>query len=228
MNHKRLLTMVAGLTSAVLLLVACGAPTPTATPTSTPTSTSTPTLTPTPTPMATSTPTPTPMPWVAGELINQATGEPLVGARVVLCQFTGERICTMRSNLTAVTDEQGKFHIADVQPGEYVVLYNGSGEMQAGWEGLEIDFGEKGSGVFVSIGESLGVSELSQCAFLLYGYGFGLVGSGYLYSEDMDLAFILIEDDPVSVDVRGGTDIKLSVWSTREGECDDENFDPLQ
>ena len=224
MKHNSLLSQTISLTLVAVLAVACSAlrsgPTPTPTPTPTPMPTSTPTPIPSP--------TPTPMPWVAGTLTNQATGEPLAGARVVLCQFTGERICTIQLTLTAVTDEQGTFHIADVQPGEYVVLYNGSGQERAEWEGLEIDFGEQGSGVFASIGESLGVNELSQCAFLLYGRGLSFVGSGYLFSNAMDLALILIKDDPVSVTVREGTTTNLSVWSTRAEECDDENFNPVQ
>ncbi|MBC8265113.1 MAG: carboxypeptidase regulatory-like domain-containing protein [Anaerolineales bacterium] len=77
---------------------------------------------------------------IKGTLTNQATGEPLAGALVILCQSSDEKTCVINSTLTALTDNEGKFHIADVEKGEYIVLYNGSGEKQSAWEGMKIDF----------------------------------------------------------------------------------------
>ena len=152
---------------------------------------------------------------------------------MILCQFTGEKTCTVRSSLTAVTDAEGKFHIPDVEPDRYAVLYNGSGEIQARWEELTIDFTPVQRQGIPSVGQGilkgLGVKSLSGCALKIHiASATDISESGYLYSEDLDLAFILVEGEPVSVNVQGETTINLSVWSTREGDCGKENFDPVQ
>ena len=198
MNYKRLLPQVVGLILIALLLIACGGPSE-----------------------------------VAGTLTNQASGEPLAGARVVLCQFTGDKTCVVQPNLTAVTDEKGKFRIPDVESGKYVVLYNGSGEKLVEWDELEIEFtpvqGQMGPSVIQGILKSLGVRSLSGCATQITIGGMDdFRESSYLYVKKLDLALILVENEPVSVKVGGKETINLSVWSTQEEECDNENFDPVQ
>ena len=167
-----------------------------------------------------------------GKLINQASGEPLGGARVFLCQFIGEKVCTVRPDLAAITDKEGKFRIPNVKQGKYGVLYNASGKELTEWEGLQIDFTPVDAGlpVIAGIFESLGIeTPLSGCAMHLGIVGLGkTTESGYIYSEELDLALILIESNPVSVNVRGSTTINLSVWNTRKGECNEKNFDPMQ
>jgi hypothetical protein len=253
MSYQRLLQQIVGVALITLILVGCGAPAVTLMPTATPTVTSIPTSTPTPTITPIPTPTPIPLPEVTGVLTGRALGErpgpdrlisytfrgededeevdyeggePLAQARVVLCQFTDEKICTVQPHLTALTDEEGVFHITDVRPGRYAVLYNGSGKEQTEWGGLEIDFTvEEKMTVLNSIFRSLDVETLSACAL----YAVGMIQfSGYLYSEDFDLAFVLIDDEPVSVDVQTDATIDLSVWSTRGEECEIPNTLSLQ
>lgn len=235
MNRKRWLSHPIGLMFVTLLLVACipiqSAPTPTSTPIP-PASTAT--LTPAPTPTATNVPTTTPSPQLSGALTNQATGGFLAGARVVLCQLTSEKVCIVRSDLTAVTNDKGVFLISGAQPGKYVVLYNGSGQKRAEWDGLKIDFTPvqvtgAGSSVMRAFAQSLGVKTLSGCAFSIVIKGINKIGeSGYVYSEDIDLAVILIESEPVMVNVDGGKKpVTLSVWNTRKSECDNKKFAPV-
>jgi hypothetical protein len=76
-------------------------------------------------------------PSVAGILTDQATGEPLVGARVVLCQSTEEGNCTLQPQFTAVTSSEGAFHITVPEEEKYVVLYN-AGKTSDEWDGLKI------------------------------------------------------------------------------------------
>jgi hypothetical protein len=205
MSYKRLLMQLIAPMLATLMLVGCGAPSD-----------------------------------VVGTLINQATDRPMKGAQVILCRVSGAKTCVIDINLTALTDSEGEVHIAEVKRGKYIVLYNSSGEKQSKWEGVEIDFtpvqprGTNLLPVGQGILESLGASSLSVCALQAdlewnsSGQARAVSESGYLYFPDSDLAFILVESEPVSVNVRGETPINLSVWSTRERECNGENFNPVQ
>jgi hypothetical protein len=179
---------------------------------------------------ATSTPTPTPLPKVTGTITNQANNEPLVGARVVLCQLVGAKTCTVLSDVTAIADADGKFVIPDVDPGKYIVLYNSSGERQAKWSDLKIDFApvqlEESESITWGIVDSVGV-ETSICDFGLVLTGLGSTAeSGILFFKDLDLALELVENDPISIDVQKETAVNLSVWSTQDEECDTVIFHP--
>ena len=187
---------------------------------------------------STATPTPIPSPKIEGTLTNQASGEPLVGARVVLCQFTDEKVCTVQPDLTGITDEEGRFHVADVGLGRYVVLYNGSGEKRTEWQGLQLDFTPiqvhlgfpfgMGYSVLLGIIENNNLEgKHSGCALQMEIEKNATKDSGYLYFDKMDLAFILVDSEPISVDIQAATTINLSVWNTRDEDCDNENFEPI-
>ena len=184
---------------------------------------------------------------VVGTLTDQYSGKPLMRARVVLCRMNDEKSCVVASHLTSLTNNQGEFQITDVQRGKYVVIYNGTGDKRDAWEDAEISFTPLqpdetslfwSQGIAaptgVGVAESLGASSFANCAWStalnLNSMGELETGneSGYLYIPDRDLAFVLIDGEPLSVDVRRETPIDLSVWNTRNGECDGENFEPMQ
>jgi hypothetical protein len=99
------------------------------TPTPTLTSTPTPTLTPTPT----STPTPTPTP-TTGSLLGEIIEAPvdssdaqrplLTDALIVLCLRISTNQCVVDEKLSTRSDNEQKFALEIVPPGEYIVLYN--------------------------------------------------------------------------------------------------------
>jgi hypothetical protein len=272
MSNQKLLQQMIGVTVVMLLLVGCGAPAatlvpPASTPTPVPPTpmpvppTLTPTpLPPTPTPVpptATLTPipptdtptpvpptyTPTPAPHIAGSLINKDTGEPLAGARVVLCpKGSEETACVIDAELTSVTDSDGQFNITGVRPGEYVVLYNASGEIRPEWDGMELEYSPvttAGSSDSLDsllniykLMKSLGVSTASNCEAYLHIVDGNLVVSGYLYADSMDLAFIFFDGDLVYVTVENTVGrVDLAVWDTiNVDRCGDgpDRFDPLR
>lgn len=259
MSYQKLLQQMIGVTLVMLPLVGCGAPVamptpdrvatgvaeaeaiaatltaeaPTTTPTAIATDTPVPTETPTPVPP---TATPTPAPHVEGSLLNKDTGEPLAGARVILCpKGTEETACVIDADLTSVTDSDGQFKITDVLPGEYVVLYNASGEIRPEWDGMELEyspvstFSDPAPTNINHLMRSLGVSSLSTCEAYYEVVDGNLVVSGYLYADSADLAFIFFNGDLVYVTVQDGSGrIALRVWDTEnEGGCKGE-FDPLR
>jgi len=239
-----------GVTLVMLPLVGCGAPAAMSTPDRVATGvaeakavaatltaeapTSTPTAIATDTPMPTETPTPVPptattaVPYVEGSLINRDTGEPLAGARVILCpKGTEKTTCVIDTDLTAVTDSDGQFKITGVLPGEYGVLYNTSGEIRPDWDGIELDYSSTTtfSDTQINIDRlmtSLGVSSLSTCEAGFEIVDGNLVVSGYLYADSVDLAFIFLSGDLVYVTVQDGSGrIDLEVWDTENvGGCE--------
>ena len=80
------------------------------------------------------------------------------------------------------------------------------------------------------IAKSLGEASLSVCALhSTFDLNTEVVEeSGYLYSPKWELAFILVKNKLVSIEIQGETTISLSVWNTRKGECVSENFDPVR
>jgi Tol biopolymer transport system component/protocatechuate 3,4-dioxygenase beta subunit len=107
-----------------LLLVACGAPTSApveaVVQTALPTPTSEPTFTPVPPPTSTSqpsptatlaepTPTPTPQSTLSGRVLDQATNQPISGAKVSV------------GTATATTYADGRYTLAGLPPGQYVL-----------------------------------------------------------------------------------------------------------
>jgi hypothetical protein len=103
-------------------------------------------------------------------LLDKDSGEPLAGARVVLCSKGGEEAaCVIDVDLTSVTDGDGQFDITGVQPGEYVVLYNASGAIRPEWDGMKLEYspvatsGAPGPANIGNLTKSLGASSLSTC-----------------------------------------------------------------
>lgn len=233
-----------GVMLVMLFLIGCRAPI--ATPVlEAPAATSTPVpLTATPTPeLPTATPTPVPptasptsAPHIEDSLLDKDTGEPLVEARVILClKGTEDPACVIDADLTAVTDSDGQFNIKGVQPGEYVVLYNASGEIRPEWDDMELEyspvstFSDPAPTNINHLMRSLGVSSLSNCEAFLHIVDGNLVVSGYLYADSANLAFIFFNGDLVYVTVQDGSGrIDLRVWDTEnESGCEGE-FDPLR
>jgi hypothetical protein len=158
----------------------------------------------------------------------------MVGAQVILCpKGTEETACVIDADLTSVTDSDGQFNITGVLPGEYVVLYNASGEIRPEWDGMELQYSpvdtvsDPGPNID-KLMRSLGVSSLSNCEAYFHIVDGNLVVSGYLYADSTDLAFIFFNGEPVYVTVQDGPGrIDLRVWDTEnEGGCEGE-FDPL-
>jgi hypothetical protein len=222
MRYQTFLPRVLGSTLLLLFLVGCGAGA-TATPTPTATATPTPTATATPTPTL----TPTPVPKVEGSLLNASTGEPLSGARVILCAQQGQKTaCVIDASLSGVTDDDGEFSIPGVQSGKYVLLYNVSGESQAAWDGMALDYTPQDDPRDTVL-NFLGVDDLVAPLVFTSLDTEGVSGvSAYLYSESLDLAFIWMETGPISVIVENGFGrIDLAVWDTVHSLP---TFDPLR
>ena len=250
MNSIKLLKWAMCSALVVLTLSGCGAtqpqPTSTTRPTNTPyptytpvptfTFTPTPTYTPIPTHTPRPTPTPTPSPHLEGSLLDKDSGEPLVGARIVLCVKTPEQpVCVIDEELTSITDSKGRFSIIGVEPGDYGVLYNISGEAQPEWNGTELEYspvhkgGDLAPGNVNHLLKSLGVDQASVCEAYYHIVEGNLVVSGYVYVESVDLAFVFYDGDLVYATIENDAgQIDLSVWDTiNKDNCDDaERFDP--
>lgn len=138
MNRQTLLQLMVGLTLVLLLGVGCGAPT--ATPTRV-----LPTLTPTPVP-PTATPTPE-IGSVRGVLIGRESNKPIAGAYVLLCavidQAAPEPECLLRASLATVTGTDGRFELASVPQGSYLIVYGLSDEAKGNpqaWDGRSVHY----------------------------------------------------------------------------------------
>jgi hypothetical protein len=74
---------------------------------------------------------------VKGKLIGTTSQKPLAGGTVILCLVSGETQCTLQTDLTATAQEDGGFELTDIPAGQYVVLYEPSGEFKETWEDLD-------------------------------------------------------------------------------------------
>jgi hypothetical protein len=175
-------------------------------------------------------------PQLEGSLFDKDSGEPLVGARVVLCVKEPEQpVCVINNELTSMTDSNGRFEITGVAPGDYVIIYNISGEIQSEWDGIELEYSpvheasDPTPGNVAHLLKSLGISTARLCEAYWQVVDGNLVISGYVYVEPVDLAFISYDGDLVYATVENGSGkIDLSVWDTaNEDNCDDANrLDP--
>jgi len=102
-------------------------------------------------------------------LLNKDTGEPLTGARVILCtKGTEEATCVIDTDLTSVTDSAGQFSITGILLGKYVLLYNASGKIRPEWDGMKLNYSPVTTAPNLEsnvhkLMRSLGVSSLSNC-----------------------------------------------------------------
>jgi len=94
-----------------------------------------------PTPTATSIPPGA----ISGHIVGADTSDPLGDAQIVLCllpETTAEGfLCTLQSDLTALSDASGAFSLLDVPPGSYVLVYGFTNELVSGsdeWKGVKI------------------------------------------------------------------------------------------
>ena len=190
-----------------------------------------PTQTPTPTKTPMPSPTPTPAPEIKGTLIDTETDEPLAGARVILCLQDSPTSCCMDGDLSVKTNELGEFNIQVPGDGEYVVLYNVSGDLRPDWDGMCLDY-SKSSALMPGLQEdlrsmwdSLGGGTMSMCMQVWAGKeGW----STNVYSVTQDLGFVSMWDKPLAVTVTNGVgSINLAVWNFASDGCGDK-FQPIR
>jgi hypothetical protein len=180
--------------------------------------------------------TPKPSPWIEGSLVNKETNQPLSNARLVLCQQQDASTCTLKMDLTALTDADGQFKIADVPNGKYTILYNASGNsFQSDLNNKILDYSPKTTSADPGIGnvnhlmKSLGVSSVSLCNAFYEVVNGNLVISGYVYAESTDIGFIFVGGDMIYVTVDDSpAKIDLRVWDAQnEDKCEGGEFKPL-
>jgi hypothetical protein len=215
-------------TVVALLLSACGTLGTPIPPTETP-------IPPTATPIP-PTDTPKPAPGIEGSLINKETNQPLGNARLVLCQQQDESSCTVKVDLTALTDADGQFKITDVPNGKYAILYNASGNsFQSDLNDKILDYSperrstDRGIPNVYHLLESLGVSSASLCNAFYEDVNENLVISGYVYAESTDIGFIFVGGDMIYVTIDDSLEkLDLRVWDTQNKDgCDSGEFNPL-
>lgn len=180
--------------------------------------------------------TPKPSPWVEGSLINKETNQPLGNAGLVLCQTQDESTCTINVNLTALTNADGQFKIADVPNGKYAILYNASGNsFQSDLNNKLLDYSPQTTSADPGIGnvnhllKSLGVSSASLCNAFYEVVDGNLVISGYVYAETLDIGFIFVGGDMIYVTIADSpAKLDLRVWDAQnKDQCEGGEFEPI-
>jgi len=113
----------------------------------------------------------------------------------------------MDGDLSVKTNELGEFNIQVPGDGEYVVLYNVSGDLRPDWDGMCLDY-SKSSALMPGLQEdlrsmwdSLGGGTMSMCMQVWAGKeGW----STNVYSVTQDLGFVWMWDKPLAVTVTNG------------------------
>jgi len=80
---------------------------------------------------------------VKGKLLEEENLLPLKGALVVLAQYRSENEWVLNADFATTTDNDGSFILSDVEAGEYLVLYERTGEAltaKESWNGKEVSF----------------------------------------------------------------------------------------
>ncbi len=180
--------------------------------------------------------TPEPLPWVEGSLVNKETNQPISNARLVLCWQKDESTCTVKADLTALTNADGQFKIVDVPNGKYAILYNVSGNnLQSDLNNKILDYSpqvtsaEPGIGNVTHLMSSLGITSVSLCNAFYEVVNGNLVISGYVYAETTDIGLIFVGGDMVYVTIDDSpAKIDLKVWDTQnKDKCEGGEFNPL-
>ncbi len=172
---------------------------------------------------------------ISGSLTNLDTGKPLVGARIVLCAPGAEPdACFIDTNLTAKTDDRGKFLISSLATLKYGILYNVSGELQPEWAGMKLKYSPISTesepyNNLDRLMQSLNLTEIDACQAALHTVNDYVAVSGYFYSSEYDLAFLFIDGEFLSSQAQERPkELRLKVWDTKtKANCEAE-FEPMR
>lgn len=93
---------------------------------------------------------------IYGKLVSEITRDKLSGVQIILCAIsrTDREYCTLQTEPTAITDENGRFFITKVPIGEYFLMYGFPEELTTNpndWENvrvgpLSVSLTDKGNG----------------------------------------------------------------------------------
>ena len=163
-----------------------------------------------------------------GKLLDQETQNAVADAGIVLCLDTGDS-CTIDADLSTQTDSDGKFEIADIPPGKYVIIYNPNGLDAQAVDKLVVEVNSKSA---VCIASGFMGSAPADCQgsvpfmddpnLMLKGNAsIAITGSdlslskGSIYSQKYGLHLDFKESKPLSLEIKAGDAVErdLSVWA---------------
>jgi hypothetical protein len=164
---------------------------------------------------------------LTGKLLNQETKQALASAGLILCLDTGNS-CTTNAALSAQTDPEGEFEIADIPPGKYVVLYNPNGLDIQSVDGITVEVNSRSA---VCLASGFMGSAPADCRgsvpfmddpnlTLKGNSSIAITGSdlslskGSIYSQKYGLHLDFVDSKPLSVEIEAGEAVEsdLFLW----------------
>jgi hypothetical protein len=183
----------------------------------------------------TATESPAPELSVSGTVINKDTDELINNVLLILCRKQDESSCIVDTDLTSTTDEKGEFIISGIESGTYALLYSVSGNIPSDLNNTVLGYSPKstsaspGPGNVNNLMKSLKISSLDTCNAVYEVVNGNLVVSGYVYSDDADLAFIFLSGDLIFVTITDApVTMAIRIWDTKNKDHCDGEFKPLQ
>jgi hypothetical protein len=132
---------------------------------------------------------------VEGVVKNGFTDAPQQGVRILLARKQASaKECQLKDMLSGTSDNEGRFSIAQVPNGEYLVLYTDKPTDAPEWAEKKINWQEVELGAALSKG--LGTEILKGSVIQFSPVGEMTVKGGYMASLELGLGFLVEEGEP--------------------------------